>query len=129
VARKQGPTPDALLAEYPPPIAALATELRAVFREHLPEAKEVAYPGWRAVGYRHPDAGNVGGIFLFEDHVSIIFEHGHLLPDPAGILQGDTKQTRYIPLAPGDSLPLDALADLLTAAVDISRDLRAARRT
>ena len=122
-------TPAALLAEYPRPIASVATELRAVFREHLPAAKEVAYAGWRAVGYRHPQAGYVAGIFLFEDSVSVIFEHGHLLPDPTGILQGQTKQTRHVPLAPGDELPRDALAALLLAAVDIGRDLRATRRT
>jgi len=121
-------TPEALLADYPPPVASLANELCAVFREHLPDAKEVAYAGWRAVGHRHPAAGYVGGIFLFEEGVSVIFEHGHLLPDPAGILQGETKQTRYIPLTPGDPMPLEALVRLLAAAVDIGRDLRATRR-
>ena len=128
MAGTRGLTPEALLAEYPLPIAALANELRALVRAQLPEAREVAYAGWRAVGYRHPKAGYVAGIFLFEDSVSVIFEHGHLLPDPFGVLQGDTKQIRHIPLAPGEAIPFPALTESLRAAVDIGHELRAAPR-
>lgn len=117
-------TPEQLLAQYPPPVAEMAQTLRAFIRMTLPDAKEVAYPGWRAVGYRDAEAGYLGGIFLFEDHVRVLFEHGHLLPDPDGLLEGRTKQTRYIDLAPGDPPPLEGLATLLDAAVAVGRELR-----
>ena len=64
------------------------------------------------------------GIFLFEDHVRVLFEHGHLLPDPDGLLEDRTKQTRYIDLWPGDPLPLEGLGTLLDAAVTAGRELR-----
>ena len=121
-------TPESLLAEYPPPIADLARSLCAFIQEQLPEARAVAYGGWRAIGFRHPEAGYIGGIFLFDGHVSIIFERGALLPDPEGILRGETKQTRHVALAPGDPLPLEPLAALLQAATDIGRDLKKAHR-
>jgi hypothetical protein len=57
VARLSSLTPDALLAQVPPPVAELAGELRRFVRQQLPDAREVAYAGWRAIGYRHPQAG------------------------------------------------------------------------
>ncbi len=128
MASREALTADALLARFPAPIVDLANELRPLVRRQVPNAQEVAYGGWKALGYRHPEAGYIGGIFLFDDRVAMIFEQGHLLPDPEGILQGETKQTRHVTLWPKAEVPLDALADLLEAAVDVGRDLRVARR-
>lgn len=44
-------------------------------------------------------------MFLQKDRAILLFEHGRLLSDPAGVLEGDGKQVRFIPFAPGD--PVD----------------------
>jgi hypothetical protein len=98
-------TPESLLAQFPQPVVELANALRPFVRTQVPEVHEVAYAGWKAIGYRHPEAGYLGAIFLFEDCVRFIFEHGHLLPDAGGILEGDTKQTRHVTMPPGTTIP------------------------
>ena len=120
-------TPEALLEQYPPPTAALANELRRLVSRLQPSLSESVYPGWRAFGYRDADAGYVCGVFLADDAVKLLFEHGHLLPDPEGILEGTTKQTRHITIHPGDMLPEAPIATLLDAAIDLGKDIKDAR--
>jgi hypothetical protein len=77
-----------------------AYELAAWVREAVlaadPDLVERVYRGWRGVGFRHPDAGYVCGIFPREDGVELLFERGASLPDPEGILRGDGTQTRFV---------------------------------
>ena len=62
-----------------------------------PDLTERLYPGWRGVGYRHPEAGYVCGIFPQPDgQLHLLFEHGATMPDPEGVLQGSGTQTRYL---------------------------------
>ena len=75
-------TPDELLAEHSPEVEALGQRIRAFFHATVPEASEKAYPGWHGIGYRHPVAGYLGGIFPQHGHVRLLFEFGVLLPDP-----------------------------------------------
>ena len=117
-----------LLALYPQNVAALANELRPIIRDAMPEAKELAYPGWQAIGYRDPRAGYVCGIFVFEDHIRLIFERGNLLPDPDGILEGRTKQTRHITLQPEESVPLERISHFVALAADLGARFKASAR-
>jgi hypothetical protein len=117
-----------LLALYPENVAALANELRPIIRGAMPEAVEVAYPGWQAIGYRDPRAGYVCGIFLFEDHVRLIFERGNLLPDPDGVLEGKTKQTRHLTLHPEASLPVERISHFVAVAADLGARFKASVR-
>ena len=80
-------TPEDLLRDYHPEIQAISEALRSLVKNTVPEAKEKAYPGWRAIGYRHPSSGYFCGIFPFEKAVHLIFEWGILLPDPDEVLQ------------------------------------------
>ena len=114
-----------LLALYPENVAALATELRPIIRSAMPESVEVAYPGWQAIGYRDPHAGYVCGIFLFEDHVRLIFERGNLLPDPDGVLEGKTKQTRHLTLQPDASLPMERISHFVALAAGLGARFKA----
>ena len=116
-----------LLMMFPDPVSTLAEELRPIVRTSMPTATEVAYSGWRAIGYRDKFAGYVCGIFLFEDHVRLIFEHGHLLADPGSMLEGATKQTRHITLRPGRPIPARAIRDYVNAAVALGAALSTPR--
>ena len=57
-------TPEALLDGCPAPITELAQRLREIARDAVPGATEAGYGGWRAIGYRHSQAGYLFGIFL-----------------------------------------------------------------
>ena len=83
----------------------------------MPNATEHGYSGWHAIAFRHPAAGYVCGIFPFAESVRFLFEHGVQLHDPEGIFTGGGKQTRYIELKPGDSVPNDALRILIAEAI------------
>lgn len=80
----------------------LAAWVREAVLASDPDLTERVYRGWRGVGFRHPEAGYVCGIFPRDDVVELLFEHGAWLPDPDGLLRGDGIQTRVIPVTEPD---------------------------
>ena len=78
---------------------------------------EKAYPGWHAIGYRHPEVGYICGIFPYEDEVKIYFEYEMYLPDPDNILEGESKQTKYYALGVADEIKTESFVNLLLASV------------
>lgn len=108
-----------LLAGHSEPVRALIAALRALVRQTLPEAEERVYPGWKAIGYRHPTAGYVGGLFPMADHVKVAFERGARLSDPFKLLEmpkTSGKTVRYVSVYAVDTLPEAALVALLLEA-------------
>lgn len=110
-------TPNDILRDHPPEVQATAEALRALIHDTVEGMAERAYPGWHAIGFRHPKAGYVCGIFPMDDFVRFVFEHGRQLSDPLGILEGDTKQIRYIDLRQPEDIPAEAIRPLLLEAV------------
>lgn len=110
-------SPEEILKEQSPEIAALSRRLMQTVREAVPEAHEVGYPGWRAIGYRHPFAGYICGVFPLADRVKVYFEQGRALPDPSGLLKGGGSQTRYAEYVPGGEVPSEALKLLVAESV------------
>ena len=98
-------------------VVELTQRLRGFLRAEVPTAVERVYWGWCALGYRDPQAGYFCGLFPYKDHIRLYFEHGAALPDPGGVLSGETRQTRYIPLHPGEDIPEAPLRALLHAAL------------
>ncbi len=98
-------------------LVGLIEQLRTFLRIEVPSAVERVYWGWCAIGYRDPQAGYICGLFPQKEHIRLYFEFGAALPDPAGLLMGDTRQTRYVVLRPGDVLPEAPLRALLHAAL------------
>jgi hypothetical protein len=101
--------PEALLAEYPIAIAALAEQIRALVREAVPESIEAVRPGWRIIGYNVP-AGRRTPYFAWLmvqlEHVHLGFPQGVLLDDPDRRLEGAgiTKRARWLTAVPGRDL-------------------------
>jgi hypothetical protein len=95
--------PEALLAAYPPGHQDVANALRRLVKRAVPNAIERVRPGWGLIGYDVP-AGRRTRYFAFiwpePDHVHLGFEHGVLMDDPHGLLQGAgvTKQVRWLTL-------------------------------
>ena len=110
-------TPEHILTGHTPAVRSLAEKLRSLIKSTVPVAQERAYPGWHAIGFRHPKAGYFCGIFPFEKEVKLYFEHGARLPDPDGILEGGQRQVRLLLVRRSADIPAPALRRLLLAAV------------
>ncbi len=106
-----------LLEEHRPPIAKLARAVRRVVLEAIPDAEERVYTGWHGLGYHHPEAGYVCGLFPQAGRVSLGFENGVHLPDPDGLFTRGGLQVRYIDLEPGDEIPAAGIVELIDSAV------------
>jgi hypothetical protein len=124
--------PEAFLEPYPPPIRALAEELRGIVRRALPDAIERVRPGWHLIGYDVPgERKPVYAAFIAPEpvHVHLGFEHGWAMQDPRGVLQGEgvTKQVRWLVWEPGEPIDHEAAIDLLREAALVARLPRAER--
>jgi hypothetical protein len=118
-----------LLAPSPKAIAALARRIVALVAGMHPEMEAAVRFGWQSVSFRHPGAGYVCGVFPRPDRVLLLFEHGRQLTDPHGLLEGDTRQVRFIALKPGVRIPNSGIADLLAEAIALrDRPRRRLRR-
>lgn len=121
VAEAQALERSSLLDEHSQEVVELTQTIRGVVRSALPRVKEKINLGWGGLGYHHPDAGYVAGIFPGEDQVRLGFEHGVELPDPAGMLTGEGSQLRYVTIEAWDEALRDPITDLLDAAVEYGR--------
>lgn len=108
-----------ILAGHAPPVRAVAERLREIVLDTVPTAVESAYPHWHGIGYRHPESGYFGAIFPQADHVRLGFEFGTLLPDPHRVLEGTGKQVRYVIIQDEESIPAQAIRELILAAISL----------
>lgn len=115
--------PDDILAGHSPAIIVLANKLRNIIKATIPEASEVAYPVWHAVGLRHPEAGYFCGIFPYKDHIKIYFEYGRFLPSDDRMLEGSGRKTRYIFIRTPKDIKVAAFKKLLKASINFKKNL------
>ena len=111
-------TPETILIGHSLKVRGLAQQLRRLVREVVPEATEQAYPGWHAIGYRHPKAGYFCGNFPQEQSVRFLFEHGVRLSDPSELLVGSGKRCRHIEIASSRDIRKIPIMRLLLAAIN-----------
>jgi hypothetical protein len=128
--------PEALLAAYPSEHQEVANALRRLVRRAVPAAIERVRPGWGLIGYDVP-VGRRTRYFAFVwpeiEHVHLGFEHGVLMDDPEGLLQGAgvTKQVRWLTLRRLDDIREAEFQGLVREAARLaamSRSERLARR-
>jgi hypothetical protein len=105
-----------LLASLPPEIVALSRRLVAMVGVHPGLSGKVKF-GWRSVNFHHNVAGHVCAIFPHQDRVALYFEHGRLLQDNDGLLQGNLKKGAFIRFRQGDAIEEDAIGVLLSEAI------------
>lgn len=108
---------DGFLDERHPEAANLARWARALVRDAEPDLVARVYPGWDGIGFRHPDAGLVCALYPRGAEVRLLFEHGHALQDPDGLMDGGGRQTRYVTLRAPDPGLATPLRHLVRAAV------------
>jgi hypothetical protein len=107
---------DRLLDRFDLPLQLLARELYALVREIRPDFTAKVSFGWSTVNF-HFKRGFISAIYLRRDHVSLVFQDGRLLDSPLLTDDGKVKRVRWIPFAPGDTLPVDDIAILLAEAI------------
>lgn len=117
------PTPEEFLADYPLELVELAQCLRTIIRQTVPNVLERVYPGWRLIGYRVTvEKKDVYFGFIAPSHERLLlgFEWGILAHDPAGLLQGDGKQVRYVPVAGTENIREPEFRALIVEAIRVA---------
>lgn len=110
---------DDLMARHEKPVAALARKVVEAVADIRPDLAAAVKPGWGSVNFRHPQAGHLLAVFpqRKERNVILVFEHGKLLSSPLLVDNGKVTRVRWIPLRPGDEIPVDEIAILLAEAI------------
>lgn len=116
-----------ILAGHSSNVRSLSKRLRFLIKKTIPGVEERAYPGWHGIGFRHPEAGYVCGIFPQEDCVKLYFEHGRLLPDPGKLLTGKGNQTGQIVFRKLQDIKTRPLEQLLHEGVEFGLEQRKRR--
>jgi len=110
-----------LLAAFVPMHRRLVDVTRKLLRKRLPTAHEVVYEYKDALVISCSPNGRgyegVLGIRASANGVRLYFNRGKELPDPAKVLQGTGKQTRWIQLEGASTLARPEVAGLIDEAI------------
>jgi hypothetical protein len=123
-----------LLDSFPPGIRDTGRVLRALILETVPGSAEAVRSGWRWIAYSLPEKGRVRNFAWIgpeRKHIHLGFEHGTLLADPEGILQGAQERLRkfrYLTFEPEIDIDRAILVDYITRAAQLATMPAAARR-
>ena len=128
------PPAEFLLDDFPPAIRDTGRTLRALILATIPGSVETVRAGWRWIAYSLPDGRRVRNFAWIgpeRKHIHLGFEHGTLLADPEGILQGAQerlKKFRYFTFEPTLDIDESILVDYLERAAELALIPSAARR-
>ncbi|MEO5941614.1 MAG: DUF1801 domain-containing protein [Candidatus Limnocylindrales bacterium] len=108
--------------------------MRSLILATVPGSVESIRTGWRWVAYSLPEKGRVRNFAWIgpeRKHIHLGFEHGTLLADPEGILQGAQerlKKFRYFTFEPTIDIDEAVLVDYLERAAGLAVLPSSARR-
>jgi hypothetical protein len=110
-----------LIAKFAPAHQRLVGAMRRWLRRRLPTAHEVVYEyrDFFVISYSPNERGYEGvlAIRASANGVRLYFKSGKGLPDPAKLLRGSGKQTRWIGLEGASTLARPAVARLIDEAI------------
>lgn len=116
---------ESFIARFAPEIAERVRAARAVLRQRLPGATELAYDNYNAlaIGYGPGDRTSeaVFSLAVYPRNILLYFLPGVGLPDPEGLLQGEGKVGRYVCLKAVEMLDEPQIIALIDAALDRAR--------
>jgi hypothetical protein len=123
-----------LLDSFPPGIRATGRTLRALIFATVPGSVEAVRSGWRWIAYSLPEKGRVRNFAWIgpeRKHIHLGFEHGTLLADQEGILQGAQERLRkfrYLTFEPEIDVDRAVLVDYIARAAELAVMPSGARR-
>jgi hypothetical protein len=109
----------AFLDALPTDIKELVLALRQAVRRTVPRTEESLI--WGGLSYHRPEVGGrvkgaVCQIGVKHGQVRLDFIHGTWLADPCGLLQGDRKSKRFVPISTSADAERPEIADLIREA-------------
>jgi hypothetical protein len=108
--------------KFEPNNQAVIRAARKALRESFPTATELVYDNYNffVIGFGPTERPSecIVSIAAAANGVGLCFIHGASLPDPAKVLQGSGKQTRFVRLPTAEVLQQPAIRALLTVAAD-----------
>jgi hypothetical protein len=114
-----------LIAKFAPAHQRLIGAMRRWLRKRLPTAHEVVYEykDFFVISYSPNERGYEGVVAIraSADGVRLYFNRGKGLPDPAKLLQGSGKQTRWLDLEGASTLARPEVAGLIDEAIARNR--------
>jgi hypothetical protein len=123
-----------LLDSFPTRIRDTGRTLRSLILATVPGSVEGVRSGWRWIAYSLPERGRVRNFaWIGPEHrqIHLGFEHGTLLADPEGILQGaqeKLRKFRYVTFEPEIDIDESILVDYITRAAELAVMPSSARR-
>jgi hypothetical protein len=110
---------DVFLASYPAEVADLAQAVRRLLEELLPDVEQTLDRSAKVIGFGYGPGykGMVGALILSKAGVKIGLFRGSELPDPKGLLRGEGKVHRHVPLTSLADLKQPGLKPLIKAAL------------
>ena len=109
----------AFLNTYPPPVRAVALELRRTILAAMPDAQETCDRPGRVVGYGYSPAyaDLICVIIPSKTGVKLGMARGASLPDPSALLEGRGKTHRYVAMSKPADATQRGVKELLKAGV------------
>ena len=117
-ATRRDPRIDARFSDFADPLRLMTRTWFERMRDCGTDVRELLHDGCPVACV---DDAPFGYVNAFKAHASVGFFHGAMLPDPAGLLEGEGKRMRHVKLRPGKELDVEALGELIAAAY---RDIR-----
>jgi hypothetical protein len=113
------------IERFDPKHRATIRALRKALRKRFPTATELVYDNYNflVIGFGASERPSdcFISIAAASNGIGLCFIHGVTLPDPAGILSGSGKQTRFVQLPSADMLEQPELQALLNVAAEQAR--------
>src|SRR5687767_6850897 len=109
---------EAFVTSHPPALRPLMVAARARIKALVPTATEAVRVGWGLLGFSAPRY--FAFVVAAQGEVRIGFEHGILLDDEWGLLEGTGTQVRSIRLRRIEDLEREGIAPLITQAADLA---------
>src|SRR5215831_7785612 len=113
------------IGKFEPKHRAIIRAARKALRKRFPTATELVYDNYNffviGLGPSERPSDCFISIAAASNGVGLSFIHGATLPDPAGILSGSGKQTRFVRLPSADMLQQPELQALLSGAAEQAR--------
>ena len=110
------------IGKFDPKHQAVIRGARRALRKRFPTATELVYDNYNffVIGYGPTErpSDSIVSIAAAANGVGLCFIRGASLPDPAGILQGSGRQTRFVRLPSAEILEKPEVQALLQAAAD-----------